>query len=79
MTRFTLLVQLRGKRTMDALNASLETTFAGLPRDLAQTLTWDQGKEILPTRLSQKRQGSTFTFTNDLAPGNAAQTRTSAA
>lgn len=46
MTRFTLLVQLPGKRTMDALNASLEAAFAGLPRDLTRTLTWDQGKEI---------------------------------
>jgi len=46
MTRFTLLVQLPGKRTMDALNSSLEAAFAELERGLTRSLTWDQGKEI---------------------------------
>lgn len=46
MTRYTVLVQLPGKRTMDALNASLEAVFAGMPPHMSRTLTWDQGKEI---------------------------------
>lgn len=46
MTRYTVLIQLPGKRTMDALNASLEAAFAQMSSPLVQTLTWDQGKEI---------------------------------
>ena len=46
MTRYTVLVQLPGKRTMDALNASLEAAFAQMADPLVRTLTWDQGKEI---------------------------------
>ena len=45
-TRYTVLVQLPGRRTMDALNASLEAAFAQMAAPLVRTLTWDQGKEI---------------------------------
>ena len=46
MTRYTVLVQLPGRRTMDAVNASLEAAFAQMADPLVRTLTWDQGKEI---------------------------------
>lgn len=46
MTRYAVLVQLPGKRTMEALNHALAEVYAQMPRWLVRTLTWDQGKEI---------------------------------
>jgi len=46
MTRYTVLVQLPGKRTMGALNEALTSVYTQMPTWLARTLTWDQGKEI---------------------------------
>ena len=45
-TRFTILVPLRGARTMEALNTAVGAVFTNLPLELTQTLAWDQGKEI---------------------------------
>jgi len=41
MTRYTVLVQLPGKRTMGALNEALTRVYAQMPTWLARTLTWD--------------------------------------
>ena len=46
VTRYTLLVPLPGRRTMDALNTAIADVFADLPAVISRSLTWDQGHEI---------------------------------
>jgi IS30 family transposase len=46
MTRYTVLVQLPGSRTIDVPNEALEAVDGSMPEPLIRTLTWDQGEEI---------------------------------
>ena len=81
MTRYTVLVQLPGKRTMEALNASLEAAFAQMTASLVRTLTWDQGKEIAGHSELAAATGLALISTCATAPvpGSGERTRTSTA
>jgi IS30 family transposase len=46
VSRYTLLLQLPGLRTMEALNAAVIAAIELLPGTLRRSLAWDQGKEI---------------------------------
>jgi IS30 family transposase len=45
MTRFTILVKLKGKDTLSVVTA-LREKIQSLPRTLRETLTWDRGMEL---------------------------------
>ena len=45
-TRFTMLLHLPGDHTAPTVRDAMTTAMAGLPQQLRQTLTWDQGIEM---------------------------------
>lgn len=45
-TRFTLLVPLPNGKTAEAVRTALQGTIRTLPKNLARSLTWDQGSEL---------------------------------
>ncbi|MFC9978162.1 IS30 family transposase [Spirillospora sp. NPDC127200] len=45
-TRYVMLLHLADGKSSEHVRDALIETFAGLPRDLARSLTWDQGSEM---------------------------------
>jgi IS30 family transposase len=74
-SRFTMLVKVPNKSTATVV-AALAKHIGRLPQELRRSLTWDRGKEWLPTRASPLPPMCRSTFAIRAVPGNAAPTKT---
>ena len=45
-TRYLLLLHLPDGQSAEALNTAIRRAIRSLPKELARTITWDQGKEM---------------------------------
>ena len=76
-TRYVMLLHLPDGRDADQVEQAMRQAITTLPADLARTITWDQGIEmVLPRRSSPSPPASRSTSATRTHPGSADRTRT---
>jgi IS30 family transposase len=68
VTHFGIIVNLPEDHTAVTVNAAVQRAFAGLPRHLVRTLTWDQGTEMARHRELAEATGLAIYFAERSSP-----------
>jgi IS30 family transposase len=68
VTHFGIIVNLPDDHTALTVNAAVQQAFAGLPRHLVRTLTWDQGTEMARHRELAAATGLRIYFAERSSP-----------